>query len=680
MTHSSIALQWFGNVNLLTILSLIIALMSFSIGFYAFGKIQRTKGSRLMLGLCLTIGIWVFASAFIFSANPESGVWFWYYVQSFGFIPMWPILIHFFTVISGLDKTPGRLLEFGSVKINLNFPNASVFAQYALAIALHIWILTGAGEPAEYVRTAWGLRDTPNVGSPCVRIFVFMTLFWYAEGIVLLAIFWKRAHRPSASVDMRKQSEVISMTGVLFGGLTILVNIILPMLDAPIPAFGSLFIGIWIMSIAYAVARHNLGALDEQIVGQKAFNFSEEPMVVTDTLLNVLFCNRAFSRAFERMQPGANRKITEYLTDENGDPPDARRFLPEGVIPTLSAPAPDGSRRFYNVKASFIYNRREFDRILFILSDITEITTQKQVLEYLVNEQTKEINRQLEIAEKYTQPSLVRVIQSGGDPTHFEPSSRNLAIMFADIRDFTRLSRNLSSADTIRLLNSYFSSMNECIVHNGGEIDKLIGDAIMALFESADDAVTASIGMIRGLDEYNQAQRIVATGITAGIGIAFGQVTQGNIGSREKLDFTVIGDPVNAASRFEALTKRYQLPIVVSEDVVAKLGREYRIRFIDNVLVKGRDTPTKLYEIFDYDSPEITRIKLANRERLEEAFAAYAEGDFESAIRIYVPLNEQFGKKDPLLEFYAQRSRELRALQQLGKLGPWNGTWHFTDK
>ena len=85
-----------------------------------------------------------------------------------------------------------------------NFPNLSVAVQYLIALALHVWILFGAGEPAEYVSTPWGLRDTPNLSSLCVQIFTFMTLFWYAEGAVLLVIFWKRAHQPNASVDMRK--------------------------------------------------------------------------------------------------------------------------------------------------------------------------------------------------------------------------------------------------------------------------------------------------------------------------------------------------------------------------------------------------------------------------------------------------------------------------------------------
>ncbi len=680
MTHTLIALQWFTQVNIFTTLSLIIAVMAFCIGFYAFGKTQKTKGSVLMLGLCVTIGIWVFASAFIFSADPEDSVWFWYYIQSFGFIPMWPILIHFFTVISGLDQMPGRKTAIAGVEFNLNFPNISVIVQYAIAIALHLWILAGAGEPAAYVPTPLGLRDTPAMDKLCVQIFVFMTLFWYFEGTLLVIIFWKKSHKKNVSVDMRKQSEVITITGIGFGGVTLVLNIILPIFELPIPAFGSLFIGMWIMCIAYAVARYNLGAKDEQIIGQKAFDLSEEPMVVTDKELNILFFNRSFTKNFGALPANHTRKVPDLFPNEEGEYPEEDQFHKEGFIAALSVPGRDGIRRFYNVQSSYIYNRRELDRILFIFSDITEITNQKQILEYLVDERTAEINRQLVITEKYTRPSLVQVIQAGGDPTNFEPANRNMVIMFADIRDFTLVSEKLSSSDTVRLLNSYFTCMNECIVQEKGEIDKLIGDGIMALFENSDSAVHAAINMIYKLQNFNASQCIVDSIIRNGIGINYGPVTRGNIGSKDKLDYTVIGDSVNAASRFESLTKRYRLPIVISEDVVGQLRHNYKIRFIDNVLVKGRAVPTKLYEVFDYNNTEMIDIKLGTKSRLEEAFAAYAEGNFTFALELYQELERQNGQKDPLIQFYIHRTQELDALQKLGKLESWNGIYQFVEK
>lgn len=679
MNHHRIALQWIAHINIFSILSIIISILAFSIGFYAFGKIKKTRSSFLLLCLCITIGIWVFASSFIFIADPETSVWFWYYFQSFGFVPMWPILIHFFVSIAELDSTKGKRIRIGTYQLYLNGMTAFIAAQYAVAIVLHSAILLGYAEPRLYEMTPLGLRDTPAMHRPWVQFFTFMNLLWYAEGITLVTLFWIRAHRKNSSLDRRKQSEVITITGIVFGGITLTLNIILPMFGLPIPAFGSIFIGIWILCIAYAVSKYNFGAQDEQVIGQKAFDITDEPMAVSDTELNLLFFNRAFINSFG--DPKAMGKLRIYDLFEPSDkklvPAD---FRTDGIIPSLRIINPAGQKRVINLQTSCIYSENLLDRIFFVFSDVTEIAHQKEMLEYLVAERTAEINRQLAITEKYTRPSLVQVIQSGGDPTDFVPSSDELVIMFIDIRDFTLMSEKLSSSDTVKLLNSYFTCMNECIIKEHGEIDKLIGDAIMALFSNADNAVHAAINMIYKLQFFNESQKIVNSTIRNGIGINFGHVTRGNIGSKEKLDYTVIGDSVNAASRFESLTKRYGLPVVLSEEVISQLKHCYKIRFLDKVVVKGREQATSLYEVFDFNPSNLIDIKIRNQNELDQAFEAYTKGDFEAALNIYRPLNERYGTLDPLLGFYERRSLELLALQKLGKLERWSGIYQFTDK
>jgi class 3 adenylate cyclase len=679
MTHTAVALDFLLRLNPLSVISMAIAFIALSIGYYAYGKSKRSKSSVLALLSCITIGIWVFASAFIFSADPETDVWFWYYVQSFGFMPMWPILIHFLSVLCGLDRYPGKAISAGKLSANVNGFSIALFAQYLIAICLHLWILTGAGEPQNYEATPWGLRDTPAVANLCVKIFMAMTFIWYVEGALLLLVFWQKAHRKNAGANVRKQSEVITLTGIVFGGITLFLNIILPVFKPPIPAFGSLFIGIWIFCIAYAVSRYNLGAVDEQLIGERAFALSSDPMVVTDAELGIIFANRAFSESFGEIDPECVRKIPE-LFELDDCPVPAEWFRKECAFPCLSAVDLSGTKRFFNLESSYVYSNRVLDRILFVLSDITDITNQKNTLEYLVDQRTAEINRQLVITEKYTRPSLVQVIQSGGDPTAFEPEGRDITIMFADIRDFTVMSERLSSADTVKFLNSYFACMNECIVNERGEIDKLIGDAIMALFDSPDNAVHAAIDMNYRLQYFNESQRMVDSTIRNGIGINFGNVTRGNIGSKEKLDYTVIGDSVNAAFRFESLTKRYNLPVIISEEVVQELRHDYKTRFIDRVIVKGKGISTNLYEVFDFNNADLIDVKMNNKAPLAEAYAAYAQGDFESALSIYRPLQTEFGTVDPVLGYYARRAQELLALQRLGKLEYWDGIYQFAEK
>jgi len=222
--------------------------------------------------------------------------------------------------------------------------------------------------------------------------------------------------------------------------------------------------------------------------------------------------------------------------------------------------------------------------------------------------------------------------------------------------------------------------MNECIVSERGEIDKLIGDAIMALFDSPDNAVHAAIDMNYRLQYFNESQRLVDSTIRNGIGINFGNVTRGNIGSKEKLDYTVIGDSVNAAFRFESLTKRYNLPVIISEEVVRELKHDYKTRFIDTVIVKGKGISTNLYEVFDFNNADLIDVKVSNKAPLAEAFAAYTEGDFERALSIYRPLHTEFGAVDPVLGYYVNRAQELLALKRLGKLDYWNGIYQFAEK
>ena len=172
-------------------------------------------------------------------------------------------------------------------------------------------------------------------------------------------------------------------------------------------------------------------------------------------------------------------------------------------------------------------------------------------------------------------------------------------ILFCDIRNFTDLSEKLNPNQTVNFLNSYFKTFNRIIIENGGVIDKLIGDCIMARFDSGKDfdAVNCALEMISALIPYNRARRKMATGqVSHGIGIAVGKVIVGNIGSINKMDYTVIGDTVNIASRLESLTKFYQVSILVTEKVQLRLQDKILFREIDTIQIKGKKKITKIFE------------------------------------------------------------------------------------
>jgi class 3 adenylate cyclase/HAMP domain-containing protein len=209
--------------------------------------------------------------------------------------------------------------------------------------------------------------------------------------------------------------------------------------------------------------------------------------------------------------------------------------------------------------------------------------------------------------------------------------NRSLSILFSDIRSFTTISEGMTPEDLVNSLNRYFSGQVEIIYRRRGIVDKYIGDAIMAFWgapeKHGDDAlqsVLSGLDMIDALAGFNENQRRLGKPeFHIGIGINFGEVTVGNIGSERKMDYTVIGDTVNLASRMEGLTKTYHSELLISETLYAELrkmprpapgessaGEEaagLRFRLLDTVAVKGKTRGVKIYTVKRSLSPAEAR-------------------------------------------------------------------------
>lgn len=186
---------------------------------------------------------------------------------------------------------------------------------------------------------------------------------------------------------------------------------------------------------------------------------------------------------------------------------------------------------------------------------------------------------------------------------------REVTILFSDLRNFTTLSEKLPPPELLALLNRYFTRMTGPIEQHGGVIDKFIGDSIMALFgapiahpESADHAVAAALAMQAALVELNRelaADGIAPLGI--GIGINTGKVVAGQMGSERRLNYSVIGDGVNVASRLQTLTRtaEYRTSLIVSAATVAALREpaKFKVRALGTVPVKGRAKPVEIFAV-----------------------------------------------------------------------------------
>jgi class 3 adenylate cyclase/HAMP domain-containing protein len=219
--------------------------------------------------------------------------------------------------------------------------------------------------------------------------------------------------------------------------------------------------------------------------------------------------------------------------------------------------------------------------------------------------------------------------------------NRVLAVLFSDIRGFTSISEKLRPDEMVESLNQYFARMVDVVMRQGrdGIVDKYIGDAIMAFFGAPerheDDAlrsVLAAFEMLDALEDFNawQAQK-GRVPFRIGVGINYGAVTVGNIGSERKMDYTVIGDMVNLASRLEGLTKKYHEPIIISASVHRKVNEAVKCRLLDTVAVKGRGMGTGIYTVRRTLSPAEEKAWPLHG----QALSLYYDRKFEPAAELF---------------------------------------------
>jgi adenylate cyclase len=187
---------------------------------------------------------------------------------------------------------------------------------------------------------------------------------------------------------------------------------------------------------------------------------------------------------------------------------------------------------------------------------------------------------------------LSREIELGGE-------ERIVTILFSDLRGFTAMCERQPPRAILARLNTYLTRMTEAVERHGGVVDKYIGDAIMALFGAPlghpDDAVRAvatGMEMTAALRELDDGS---GEGFRMGVGLNTGTVVAGNMGSQTRLNYTVIGDAVNLASRLEGLTKAYGAPVIVSGST-RDAAPGYRFRELDRVRVRGRREPVAIFE------------------------------------------------------------------------------------
>jgi adenylate cyclase len=286
---------------------------------------------------------------------------------------------------------------------------------------------------------------------------------------------------------------------------------------------------------------------------------------------------------------------------------------------------------------------------------------------------------------RYMDPALAaKLLDDKHSQAFLGGQTSEATVLFSDIRSFTALTESLGAQGTVALLNDYFEIMVGCITDKNGMLDKFIGDAIMAGFgvplprnDAVDSAVQAAIDMITKLRAWNRARSAKnLMEVHMGVGINTDSVVTGNIGSSKRMDFTMIGDGVNLASRLEGACKVYDTQIIISESTKERLKGIYALRELDRIVVKGKTKPVSIYEILDFHDNESFPNRMSVVDHFTEGLMLYREAEFARATHEFehaLLAND----KDRPSALYIER---CHTFMKNPPPDDWNGEWIMTEK
>ena len=311
---------------------------------------------------------------------------------------------------------------------------------------------------------------------------------------------------------------------------------------------------------------------------------------------------------------------------------------------------------------------------LAILLIYMHIYTVKFISEFL---QKQQIKKQF---GTYLSPAMVEKLQKNPELLQLGGDSRELSIMFTDVRGFTTISEHYGKdvQGLTKIMNRYMTKMTRAILDNAGTLDKYIGDAQMAFWNAplsnqqhAKDAVKTAFEMMKALERFND--EITLEGVPAfgmGLGINTDTVVVGNMGSTQRFDYTCLGDGVNLASRLEGQSKPYGVKIIIGPKTAEYVIDEYQVVELDLIAVKGKTEPARIYTVLSsYD---------ASGEKQHLRFLdSYRKGEWDSA-RTYASNMKKFWSGE-LNKYYTEM---IDRIEEYAKNPPvnWDGVYRATSK
>jgi adenylate cyclase len=318
--------------------------------------------------------------------------------------------------------------------------------------------------------------------------------------------------------------------------------------------------------------------------------------------------------------------------------------------------------------------------VVFLLLVIFLVAAVNLVYGFLAESQTRKVIKGM--FDQYVPPAHIDSMLEDPDNYSFEGESKELTVLFSDIRSFTTISEALSAAELKSLLNDFFTPITGIIFKHSGTIDKYVGDMVMAFWGAPLDdpqhrqhAVAAALEMLEKVDELKaEFNERGYPEVNIGVGINTGFMNVGDMGSTYRRSYTVLGDAVNLGSRLEGLTKFYGIRLLVGQETAAELDG-FLLRHIDKVKVKGKHEAVDCFEPICYLSSAGEQLK-ARVARYHEAQQCYYRQQWDEAQAML----EELAADEPEALLYKVYLERIETLRETPLPEDWDGAFTHTSK
>ncbi len=285
----------------------------------------------------------------------------------------------------------------------------------------------------------------------------------------------------------------------------------------------------------------------------------------------------------------------------------------------------------------------------------------------------------------YLSTDVINELISDPEKLNLGGEKKHLTAIFTDVRGFSSISESLDPTDLVKLLNAYLTKMSNIILDQKGTIDKYEGDAIISFFGApvafSDHAARACLSAVRmkkmekRLNEHFLTEKLSPTPLVTRIGINTGEMVVGNMGTSQKMDYTIMGNSVNLAARLEGVNKQYGTWTLISENTHRECGTDFTVRKLDRVRVVGIQTPVRLYELVDEKNQTPEDIKEA-MEVFHQGLEQYESQNWNKADELFQQVQKIIPSDGPA-EVYIKRCKTYK---RKAPPASWDGVFNLTVK